>query len=281
MRLKVRHHTAYAYEQPARFAMQMLRMTPRSHEGQFVRRWRVEVDADARLDRGEDAFGNITRTIFIDGPVEAVTITVEGEVDTIDTAGFVRGTAERLPVPLFLRETALTRPSEPVRAFARDIAGTAGDPLATLHRLMQWIGTEMAFEPGATAAATTAAEAFAARHGVCQDFAHVFIAAARSLGIPARYVSGYYFRTDGDRQDAGHAWAEAHVDGLGWIGFDPANGTCVTDRYVRVAAGPDYLEAAPVRGSQTGGSAETLAVAVYVAQGQHMARTQSQSQSQS
>ena len=272
MRLKVRHQTAYSYDRPARYAMQMLRMTPRSHEGQFVRQWRVEVQPDARLDRGEDAYGNITRTIFIDGPVEAVTITVEGEVDTIDASGFVRGTIERLPVPLFLRETALTRPSEPLRAFARSVSSPA-DHLATLHRLMVQIGTEVAFEPGATASTTTAAEAYAARRGVCQDFAHVFIAAARALAIPARYVSGYYFRTDGDKQEAGHAWAEAHVEGLGWIGFDPANGACVTDRYVRVAAGPDYLEAAPVRGSQTGGSTETLSVAVYVAQGQHMAQS--------
>ncbi len=280
MRLKVRHQTTYSYDHPARFAMQVLRMTPRSHEGQFVRRWRVEVDADARLDRSEDAYGNITRTIFIEGPVEKVTIVVEGEVDTLDMAGFVRGSVERLPVPLFLRETALTRPSEPLRAFARKIAGgTAGDQIATLHQLMLRIEADMAFEPGTTAATTTAAEAFAARRGVCQDFAHVFVTAARTLAIPARYVSGYYFRTDGDRQDAGHAWAEAWVEGLGWIGFDPANGACVTDRYVRVAAGPDYLDAAPVRGSQTGGSTETLSVAVSVAQGQRMAQTQSQSQS--
>jgi transglutaminase-like putative cysteine protease len=253
--------------------MQVLRMTPRSHEGQFVRQWRVEVDADAKLERGEDAYGNITRTVFIDGPVEAVTITVEGEVDTIDTGGFVRGTLERLPVPLFLRETALTRASEPLRAFARSVASSHhGEQIGTLHRLMLQLGTDMAFEPGATSATTTAAEAFAARRGVCQDFAHVFIAAARTLSIPARYVSGYYFRTDGDKQDAGHAWAEAYVDGVGWIGFDPANGACVTDRYVRVAAGPDYLDAAPVRGSQTGGSTERLSVTVNVAQGQQMAQ---------
>jgi transglutaminase-like putative cysteine protease len=253
--------------------MQMLRMTPRSHEGQFVRHWRVEVDADAKLERGEDAYGNITRTVFIDGPVEAVTITVGGEVDTIDMGGFVRGTVERLPVPLYLRETALTRASEQIAAFARSLASSgAGEQIATLHRLMLQLGEGMEFEPGTTRATTTAAEAFAARRGVCQDFAHVFIAAARELGIPARYVSGYYFRSDGDKQDAGHAWAEAHVDGVGWIGFDPANGACVTDRYVRVAAGPDYLEAAPVRGSQTGGSEERLSVSINVGQGQQMAQ---------
>ena len=85
---------------------------------------------------------------------------------------------------------------------------------------------------------------------MCQDFTHIFIAAARSLGIPARYVGGYFHRDDGViEQDAGHAWAEAFVPELGWVGFDPANGICATDAHVRVAVGLDYLGAAPVRGT--------------------------------
>jgi transglutaminase-like putative cysteine protease len=116
-----------------------------------------------------------------------------------------------------------------------------------------------------TSSASSAADAFAARHGVCQDFAHVYAAAARSLGIPARFVSGYLFKGPGEvSQEAGHAWAEAHVEGLGWLGFDPANGMCITDHHVRVAVGPDYLGAAPVRGIRTGGDGESLAVKVTV-----------------
>ena len=104
-------------------------------------------------------------------------------------------------------------------------------------------------------------EAFALKRGVCQDLTHVFIAAARSLGIPARYVGGYFHRNDGViEQDAGHAWAEAFVPELGWVAFDPANGICATDAHVRVAVGLDYLGAAPVRGTRYGGAGETLAV---------------------
>jgi transglutaminase-like putative cysteine protease len=109
---------------------------------------------------------------------------------------------------------------------------------------------------------------------VCQDLTHILIAAARSIGIPTRYISGHFHRDDGViDQDAGHAWAEAFVPDLGWVAFDATNGICATDAHVRVAAGLDYLGAAPVRGTRYGGSGETLAVNVHVNQ------TQRQSQS--
>jgi transglutaminase-like putative cysteine protease len=271
MRFKIRHETIYDYAQPARFALQVLRVTPRPFEAQSVRRWRVEVDADARLDRGEDAYGNITHTVFVDGPLRRVRILIDGEVDRMDTAGVMAGTFERLPLPIYLRETRLTRATPALRRLGRSaLTAEGGDRLATLHRIMRQIHSGMGFEIGATHAATTADEAFTAGHGVCQDFAHILIAAARTVGIPARYVGGYYLRTDTIEQDAGHAWAEAYVDGIGWVGFDPAHGVCVTDRYVRVAIGLDYLDAAPVRGCQVGGADESLAVSIRVAEGQRI-----------
>ena len=137
---------------------------------------------------------------------------------------------------------------------------TAGDDtLKLLHALLARLHDEMTFDTDPTHAATTAAEAFALKRGVCQDLTHIFIAAARSLGIPARYVGGYFHRDDGViEQDAGHAWAEAFVPDLGWVAFDAANGICATDAHVRVAVGLDYLGAAPVRGTRYGGGGETL-----------------------
>jgi transglutaminase-like putative cysteine protease len=126
---------------------------------------------------------------------------------------------------------------------------------------------EITFDTDPTHSGTTAAEAFALRRGVCQDLTHIFIAGARGLGLPARYVGGYLCRADGaSRQEAGHAWVEAFVPELGWLAFDPANGICATDAHVRVAAGLDYLGAAPVRGTRYGGGEEVLAVAVRVDQ---------------
>jgi transglutaminase-like putative cysteine protease len=269
MRLKIRHETHYAYGRAANAAIQILRLTPRSHAGQFVRRWRVEIDADCRLHRADDAFGNITHTFTVDGPVTSMSIVAEGELDIGDTGGFVRDTVERFPLGLWLRDTTLTRVEPAIRNYARQIAsGEGGDRLAALHALMEAIHRDFRFQIGETTADTTAMQAFKQRSGVCQDLAHVFIACARSLGIPARYVGGYYLRTDTHEQEAGHAWAEAHLGGLGWLGFDPANGVCVTDRYARIAVGQDYLDAAPIRGTRIGGEDEHLTVVVHVAQGQ-------------
>src|SRR5258707_7498830 len=127
----------------------------------------------------------------------------------------------------------------------------------------------MEYDTNPTYATTTAAEAFALKRGVCQDLTHIFIAAARELGLPARYVGGYFHRNDGvTRQQAGHAWAEVFIPSFGWVAFDPANGICATDAHVRVAVGLDYLGAAPVRGTRYGGGVETLAVSVVIDQAQ-------------
>jgi hypothetical protein len=128
-----------------------------------------------------------------------------------------------------------------------------GDVLGFLHALMVQINEHMTFDEDPTNSGTSAAEAFALKRGVCQDYAHIFIACARSGGVPARFVSGHFLRSDGvTSQPAGHAWAEAHIPDLGWIGFDAANGICTTDAHVRVAVGLDYLGAAPVRGTRYG-----------------------------
>jgi transglutaminase-like putative cysteine protease len=178
----------------------------------------------------------------------------------------VRGAAERFPPEAFLRETPLTAPSPELCDLADRLARTdPGDIIARLHRLMAEIGEAMAFEIDTTQTGTTAAEAFAQKRGVCQDFSHVFVAAARRMGAPARYVSGHLAREgEAVEQDAAHAWAEAWVPDLGWIGFDAANGVCPTSSYVRVAIGLDYLGAAPVRGSRAGGGAETMDVRLRV-----------------
>jgi transglutaminase-like putative cysteine protease len=267
MRLKIAHTTTYRYEPPATGIIQILRMTPGSHDGQYVADWRIDTSTDSRLDSREDAFGNITH-VLTHGPLSELTITVEGLVETQDTGGVLRGTDERFPPSLFLRATALTTPDPAMADLACDLRRAAGgEPLGFLHALLVRLADHMTFDTDPTHAGTSAADAFALRRGVCQDYAHIFIACARSAGVPARYVSGHFMRADGMTvQEAGHAWAEAFVDGLGWVGFDPANGICTTDAHVRVAVGLDYLGAAPVRGTRYGGGRESLEVAVHVDQ---------------
>ena len=268
MRIRISHLTSYRYEKPASSVIQMLRLTPRNHDGQYVARWRIDVSTDCRLDQHEDAFGNIIHTFTADGPFGEFAVAVEGEVETRDTQGVVRGAVERFPPGLYLRETPLTSPDANIAAFAaasRDAA--QGNVLNLLHHMLARLHEEMVYDAATTQVATPAAAAFALKRGVCQDLAHVFIAAARSLAIPARYVGGYFHREDGaNEQEAGHAWAEAFVPSLGWVAFDPANCVCATDAHVRVAVGLDYLGAAPLRGTRYGGAGEALSVKVRVDQ---------------
>ena len=267
MRLRISHETVYRYETPAKSAIQLLRLTPRNHDSQFVIRWRIDVSEDCKLEPHEDAFGNLTHSFTLDGPISEMRIGVEGEVETQDTAGVIRGTLERFPASLFLRETDLTKPNDAILEFAADAARAANDPLGQLHALQARVHETFSFDSDPTHTGTIAAEAFALKRGVCQDYAHVFIACARSIGIPARYIGGHFLRVDGViQQDAGHAWTEAYVPDFGWIGFDPTNGISTTDAHVRVAVGLDYLGASPIRGTRMGGSGETLAVTVHVDQ---------------
>jgi transglutaminase-like putative cysteine protease len=275
MRIRISHATTYAYDTPPKVVTQMLRLTPRDHDGQHVIAWRIDLSEDCLLHQHEDAFGNIIHSFTAEGPFNELTVAVDGEVDTQDTHGLVSGAIERFPPQLYLRETLLTQADAAIFDFAQATRATAdGDTLTLLHALVTALNREIVFDTDPTHAATTAAEAFSLRRGVCQDITHVFIAAARALGIPARYVGGHFRRADGvTAQDAGHAWAEAYIAQLGWVGFDPTNGICTTDAHVRVAVGLDYLGAAPVRGTRFGGSGESLKVAVRVDQARQQAQT--------
>ena len=279
MRIKVSHQTHYAYAAPAKSVIQILRLTPRSHEGHHVIGWRIDVDLDCQLRADQDAFGNLSHRFSVEGPVAGLTVSVSGEIETFDTSGVIAGTVERFPPEFYLRETELTQAGDALRGFALASVKGAGAPLERLHALLGAVNGAMAFDTSPTDTGTSAAQAFALKRGVCQDFAHIFIACARHIAIPARYAGGYFLRSDGIiDQEAGHAWAEAYVADLGWVGFDPANGISTHESHVRVAIALDYLGAAPVRGTRFGGAGETLKVGVRVSAD---AQSQSQRQTQS
>jgi transglutaminase-like putative cysteine protease len=280
MRLRIQHITTYRYEPAATGVIQILRLTPGSHDGQYVAEWQIDVSTDSRLDMHEDAFGNVTH-VMTHGAIEDLTITVGGLIETHDTGGVLRGTDERFPPSLFLRPTELTAVNPAMENFARELRSESeDDALGFLHTLMTQVSEHMTFDEDPTNSGTSAIEAFGLKRGVCQDFAHIFIACARSGGVPARFVSGHFLRSDDMvNQQAAHAWAEAYVPNLGWVGFDPANCICTTEAHARVAIGLDYLGAAPVRGTRYGGGNETLTVSVKVEQAGRPGQSQWQSQS--
>lgn len=267
MRLRIAHSTTYRYDPPASGVIQVLRLTPSSHDGQYVASWQIDTSTDSRLDMHYDAFGNITH-VLTHGPLADLTINVSGLIETHDTGGVLKGADERFPPSLFLRATPLTEVNAEMRSFASGLrAESEDDVLGFLHALLLQIADYMTFDTDPTSTGTSASEAFALKRGVCQDYAHIFIACARSAGVPARFIAGHFLRGDGVvDQEAGHAWAEAFVEGLGWVGFDATNGICTTDAHARVAIGLDYLGAAPVRGTRYGGGKEIMSVAIKVDQ---------------
>ena len=191
MRLRIAHSTSYRYEPPATGVIQILRMTPGSHDGQYVAEWQIDVSTDSRLDMHQDAFGNVTH-VLTHGAIADLTINVEGLIETHDTGGVLRGTDERFPPSLFLRSTALTEvnPAMATLSPASCARKQTSDVLGFLHALMVQINEHMTFDEDPTNSGTAATEAFGLKRGVCQDYAHIFIACARNGGVPAASSPG-------------------------------------------------------------------------------------------
>ncbi|WP_068075664.1 transglutaminase family protein [Novosphingobium lentum] len=265
MRLAIDHITSYAFSSPVSRGLQRLRLTPKSTSGQRIVDWTMELEgATLEVEYDDHNQNHVTLIALVPGASRLV-IRCHGVVETADESGIIGRHAGHLPLWYFLQSTPLTRTGPRLRSLAASLAG-ATDRVAMLHRLSDAIHDKVAYATGHTDADTTAEEALAVASGVCQDHAHIFIAVARAAGIPARYVSGYLMMDDRVNQEAGHAWAEAHVDGLGWVGFDVSNGICPDARYVRMATGRDYRDAAPITGIRFGTHEETMKVSLAVEQ---------------
>lgn len=268
MRLAIRHTTRYRFDEPVIHALQRLRLTPKETQGQEIVDWKMEYEYAHHELSYEDQNHNTVTLVAVEQGAMEVTVTCRGTVDTHDHAGVIGSHAGHMPLWSFRGQTKLTRPGSGMRALAKDIKGQGLEALDMLHALSARVSDVVRYEAGSTRVDTSAEESLGAGCGVCQDHSHIFIGVARLLGIPARYVSGYLMMDDRIDQEATHAWAEAHVEGLGWVGFDISNGISPDQRYVRVATGRDYREAAPVAGISYGNATEVLEVAVAVEQQQ-------------
>lgn len=264
MLLTVKHTTRYSFADKVTHGLQRLRLKPKSTHGQEIVDWHMTLEGAATQASYEDQHMNHVDLVSIEPGVPEVVVTCEGTVRTVDNNGVVGPNFGLMPLWCFLRSTALTRPGAKVRQLLAGIEADRSDMLGYLHTLSRVIGEQVEYVPGTTDAQTTAEQALAAGRGVCQDHAHILIAAGRMLDVPMRYVGGY-LRMDGrTEQEAGHGWAEAHVPGLGWVGFDVSNAICPDERYIRVATGCDYAEAAPITGIAMGAGETRLDVHLSV-----------------
>ena len=265
MLLKVSHTTHYTFDAPIPYGLQKLRVTPKSRAGQRVISWQTDVTGGTVELSYTDHHNNQVDLVNADAGTREIRIVAHGEVETAENHGIIGTHGGFVPLWMFLRQTALTRAGKNITAITRAV--DMSDRLAGLHALSAAILNVVPYAKDDLDVSATAEDAFQRGFGVCQDHAQIFISAARKLGVPARYVSGY-LRIDGHdgNQAASHAWAEAHVDDIGWVGFDISNGTSPDERYVRVATGLDYRGAAPVSGLIFGDHGEKLVVSVLVEQ---------------
>ena len=262
MLISVKHKTTYIYEEDVEYSIQSIRLTPKNYSGQKIVSWNMTAP---NLDNAlvfTDSFGNDVHTITIQGLHNKIEICAESIVETKDCNGVLSDLPELIPVGAFLRDTPQTEPNEEIDKLAQQ--AKKEKTLDTLHSLNAIILDKVKYQRGSTNANTTASEALEKAKGVCQDHTHIFISAARTLKIPARYITGYLVTKE--KGEAHHAWAEVYVDNLGWVGFDVTNQLCPTDRYIRMTCGLDAMDAAPIRGTFQGGDNEKLNVIVDVQQ---------------
>ena len=283
MHLSIRHTTRYRFAEPVSHGIQRLRLTPKETQGQKILDWSMDYEgASEHLSYDDQNLNHVTLVAVEDGTREVV-VSCRGNVRTEDNSGVIGMHAGHLPLWTFLGYTPLTKPGPRIRKLISMVERSDEGMVNTLHNLSRVIRDNVAYTTGSTGVGTTGEEAAGLATGVCQDHAHIFIAAARSLEIPARYVSGYLMMNDRIDQEATHAWAEAYVQNLGWVGFDISNGISPDPRYVRIATGRDYRDAAPITGISFGAVTEDLHVDLAVEQqtAEQMQEQQDRQQSQS
>ncbi|TCV92466.1 transglutaminase family protein [Biostraticola tofi] len=253
MKLTINHLTHYRYDHEVKFSTQYLRLTPQNTPRQQILEWSLTLPEQATL--STDGFGNLLHVLTLDRPHEMIAIHARGVVAIADQPAALAEQCGPLSPLVFLRSSPLTEADEAIRAFAARYYRDT-NPEASLRELMAELRLRMPYTPGATQVWDSAAQVFAAGHGVCQDHAHVFLACCRSLAIPARYVSGYIY-TEDTKHVAMHAWVEVWL-GASWQSFDITNNTCNPNQHLKLAVGFDYLDACPIRGSRVGGGYEEM-----------------------
>lgn len=269
MILTIRHETSYHYSKPLAYTIQQLHLTPRIEPQQRALSWQINTPGQCHA--YTDAYGNLSQMLTINGKHQALSLVVQGSVETIYPFQGRLNLVDTLSPLLFTMPTRLTESDPTIVELAAASLPDRGKPAATRHllQLAENIAGKVAYESGATEVTTTAIAALALGRGVCQDHAHLYLACCHAWDIPARYVSGYIDPgTTGHA--ASHAWVDAWVvdsDFAGWVSIDVTHARLMTDAYCRLAIGRDYDSAAPVRGVRRGGGKETMSVDVHIVPG--------------
>lgn len=264
MKLKISHSNTYSYDAPVNYALQQVRLMPVNNIQQTVQNWDIEIEGGKRELSFDDHHGNRTFTVSLNPGNSSIIVKASGTVETHDSSGILGFVHGCLPLWHFRQFTKRTKPGKGIRTLSKII--DANDQLSSLHELSREILSIASYQKGQTFVDTIAEDALSLGSGVCQDHSQIFISATRQAGIPARYVSGYLMMNDRIEQEATHAWAEAYIDKLGWVGFDVSNGISPDERYVRLATGLDSKGASPISGIRLGSAVESMIVTLQIQQ---------------
>ena len=266
MILKIIHNTHYQFTMPQVYALQQLRLRPINKPGVTILNWQISVTGGDQQLSYKDQHENQVDLVLVSAGGETLIIHCEGEVQTDNLFGIMGDYSLHGPTWLYEYGSSLTYPGPLIKKLARSMRSETFGDVELLHNLSSRILERVPYQAGLTNSATSAENAFKIGGGVCQDHTHIFISAARLLGYPARYISGYLLTGDRLEQNATHAWAEVFLQNLGWVGFDVSNGISPSEAYVPIAVGLDYCDAAPVSGINYDGVNEELLVSVEIEQ---------------
>lgn len=274
MEYTIDHQTTYYYPDTVYESYTVLHLQPRSDQNQFCTRYVVDIAPRVKLHGYTDRYGNDVQHFAVLPSHDALSVTTHSSVVTTlprEPQAPLEATRSLLDADLqlprlydFLHESAYIRFTPEIEAFWNEL-DPPGERIGTwCMNVSRHISSTFRYDTDATTVRSTVKEALERRAGVCQDFAHVMIAALRSGGIPARYVSGYIFRGDSHilGAEASHAWCEAYLPPYGWVGFDPTNDLIISDFFVKVAIGRDYRDVSPVRGIYRGSQHSEMSVNV-------------------
>ena len=277
MHYDVEHRTRYGYVKNARGCVLMLCLQPVSWPGQRLLEFEIDTAPAAPLSPERDCFGNRRHVLNVHRRHRELKVTsrLVAELDPqprpVAVGGWedVRSWRRRPEYWHLVQPSRLARPSPALEDFVRrERLEPDDDPMATMQRLSDSIHRSFDYQPGSTSADSPIEHVLESGRGVCQDYAHVMIAIARSWGVPSRYVSGYLHATDSPGEQTvatgSHAWVECRLPGAGWVGFDPTNATFSDERHIRVATGRDYADVSPTRGVFQGSGDAEIEVDVIV-----------------
>ena len=260
----VTHKTNYSFETGPLSGLQQIKKTPYSDSCQTVSDWSLSLEGAKEELSFIDSFNNNVHLIRIEPRTKYIVIECGGHVEVADKFGIRGYENNTIPLWVWTEQTNITKPGSNIRKLAKGFS--LKDNISDFYKLMELINRSLDFKKNTTDVETTAEEAFKSGSGVCQDFTNIFIACCRLNGLPARYVSGFLLLDNNQIQEAMHAWAEVFIEGLGWVGFDTANNISPDDRYIRVALGRDYTDAAPIKGLTSGVQSECLSVSIMISE---------------